>query len=229
VSNPLTPLVVLGAGGHGREALDIVADINQVVPTWEVLGVLDDGAPDPSLLARVGVRHLGPTDLLADLAAAYVIGIGRGSLRRHFDERATGWGRTPATLVHPRACVGRDVVLGPGAVVAAQANVTTNIRFGRHVHVNVASTVGHDCRLADYVTIAPGARLCGTVTIGSDVFIGTGSIVIQNLTVGARTTIGAGTVVLNDLPAEVVAAGVPARFWPRRPDDPEPGLGPRRG
>ena len=36
-------LVIVGAGGHGRETLDIVEAINAVKPTWEFAGFVDDG------------------------------------------------------------------------------------------------------------------------------------------------------------------------------------------
>lgn len=208
-------LVVVGAGGHGRELLDVVDAVNAVQPSYRLLGVLDDAMPDPDLLAACGVRHLGPVRLLAELDTEYVVGIGSPKARKTIDLAATEWGRRPATLVHPHAVVGRNVTLGPGAVICALASVTTNVRIGRHVHLNVAATVAHDCWLGDYVTLAPGARLSGGITIGDQVTVGTGAVVIQGLRIGVGTVVGAGAVVVRDLPAEVVAVGVPAR--PRLP------------
>lgn len=227
MSDEPTGVVVVGAGGHGRELLEVAETLDAqrsgsdqpgtrwpTVPKYRLLGVLDDGEPDPGLLARCGVRHLGPVRLLAEWDVAYVLGIGSPVTRRAIDVAATGWGRRPATLVHPRAVVGRDVVLGPGTVVCALASVTTNVRTGRHVHLNVAATVAHDCRLGDYVTLAPGARLSGTVTVGDSVVVGTSATVIQGLTIGHGTTVGAGAVVIRDLPPGVVAVGVPAQSRP---------------
>lgn len=215
-------LVVVGAGGHGRELLDVVEAVNAVRPSYRLLGVLDDGTPDPDLLAACGVRHLGPVRLLAELDAEYVVGIGSPRARRAIDLAATEWGRRPAVLVHPRAVVGRNVTLGPGTVICALASVTTNVRTGRHVHLNIAATVAHDCRLGDYVTLAPGARLSGAVTIGDQATVGTGAVVAQGLRIGEWTIVGAGAVVVRELPAEVVAVGVPAR--PRLPVQ-QPGAG----
>ncbi|WP_018503393.1 NeuD/PglB/VioB family sugar acetyltransferase [Parafrankia discariae] len=208
-------LVVVGGGGHGRELVELVGAVNAGRPRYRLLGVLDDARPDPDLLAAAGTSHLGPVGLLCELDAEYVVGIGSPNARRAIDLAATGWGRHPATLVHPRAVVGRAVTLGPGSVVCALASVTTNVRTGRHVHLNVAATVAHDCRLGDYVTLAPGARLSGTVTLGDRVTVGTGATVIQGLGIGPGAVVGAGAVVVRDLPAEVVAVGVPAR--PRSP------------
>jgi sugar O-acyltransferase (sialic acid O-acetyltransferase NeuD family) len=207
-------LVVVGGGGHGRELLDVVEAVNAVRPQFDLLGVLDDGTPDLEVLAACGVRHLGPVRLLAELDAQYVLGIGSPDARRVIDLAATEWGRVPATLVHPSAVVGRRVTLGPGTVVCGLASITTNVRTGRHVHLNIAATVAHDCRLGDYVTLAPGARLSGAVTAEERSTIGTGAVVIQGCAIGAGTVVGAGAVVVRDLPADVVAVGVPARPRP---------------
>ncbi|OAA19005.1 sugar O-acyltransferase, sialic acid O-acetyltransferase NeuD family [Frankia sp. EI5c] len=204
-------LVVVGGGGHGRELLELLAAVNEERPRHRLLGVLDDGTPDAELLAAFRTRHVGPVRRLAELDAEYVIGVGSPVARAAIDRAASGWGRTPATLVHPRAVLGGRVTLGPGSVVCALASITTNVRTGRHAHVNIAATVGHDCRLGDYTTLAPGARVSGAVTLGDRVTIGTGAVVIQGLGIGAGTTVGAGAVVVRDLPAEVVAVGVPAR------------------
>ena len=37
-----TPLVVVGAGGFGRDTLDVVEAVNAVTTRFEILGVLDD-------------------------------------------------------------------------------------------------------------------------------------------------------------------------------------------
>lgn len=205
-------LVILGAGGHGRELLDIVEAVNAAAPTWRFLGFLDDGRPDASLLERRGVPWLGATSLLAELDADYAIGMGDGDARRRMDDLATSCGRRAAELIHPRAHVGSDVLLEPGVVLAVGASVTTNVRMGRHTHLNVAAQVAHDCRLGPFVTVSPGALVNGGNTVGSGVLLGAGSVVTPGRTIGADTWVGAGAVVVDDLPPRVVATGVPARI-----------------
>ena len=43
MTGQLTPLVIVGAGGHGRETLDIVEAINEQTHVWHFLGFVDDG------------------------------------------------------------------------------------------------------------------------------------------------------------------------------------------
>lgn len=203
--------MIIGSGGHGREVLDIVEAINEVHKQFELLGFLDDHDHNDELLARRGVRRLGTLELLSEVEAHYVIGIGSGEVRARIDRRASELGLEAAVLVHPAATVGGDVELAPGVVVAAGARITTNVRLGRHTQLNVNCSVSHDCRLGDYVTVSPGAMVSGTVTLHDGVLIGAGATVIQGLTVGSWATVGAGAVVVRDLPDGVVAVGVPAR------------------
>jgi acetyltransferase-like isoleucine patch superfamily enzyme len=57
----------------------------------------------------------------------------------------------------------------------------------------------------------PHVNRFGRIKIGSRCFIGARAIIMPGVCVGDRTIIGAGAVVTSDIPAGVVAAGVPAR------------------
>lgn len=203
------PLVIIGCGGHGREVLDIVEAANAAALTYDVLGFLDDDPGQAELAERRGVQVLGPVPELSRIDAAYVIGVGSGETRRCIAERADG--QPVDRLVHPAATLGSDLRIGPGAVIAAGARLTTNITLGRHVHLSVNATLSHDCTLDDYVTLNPGSNVSGNVSLGAGATLGVGSSVMQGVSVGAATTVGAGAVVVDDLPAGVTAVGIPAR------------------
>ena len=49
------------------------------------------------------------------------------------------------------------------------------------------------------------------ITIGNNVWIGAGSTILGGVTIGDNTIIGAGSVVTKDIPANVVAFGVPCK------------------
>lgn len=205
------PLVIVGAGGFGRECLDIVEALNRLGAQLAFVGFADDSGGDPELLARRGARVVGTVADTATRTTRYVIAIGSTIARRSIDERLTGAGLECPVLIHPQATVGSDCRLGPGTILNAGARVTTNVSLGRHAQVHANAAIGHDAVLDDYVSVFPGATISGAVTLGSGVTIGTGAHVLPGVTIGADSMVGAGAVVVDDVPAGVTVAGVPAR------------------
>jgi hypothetical protein len=207
----------VGAGGFAREVHDVVEAINDAESSssdrFEFLGFIDNANDHPELILDRGPL-LGDDEALAGLPAGaqYVIAIGNGGIRRAIDERATALGLTAAILVHPSATMSAHrVELGPGSIICSHVSLTTAIRLGRHVHLNLNVTVGHDTVVGDYVTINPGASISGNVLLEDEVTIGTGAVIIQGKSVGARSMIGAGASVVRSIPADVTAVGIPAK------------------
>lgn len=211
------PLIVIGAGGFGRETLDVVHAVlaDGTGPNYDLLGVLDSN-PSPENLIRLqlmGVEYLGPEQewLDGNEPTSYLVGIGNPFIRRHVSYRFDEAGYTAAYAIHPQSNLGSLSSIAPGLVVCAGAQISTNVRFGRHVHVNANATVGHDAILGDYTSLNPGAIVSGDVTIGNAVLVGAGAVVLQGLKVGGDSTVGAGACVTRDVEPSVIVKGVPAR------------------
>ncbi|KQY60076.1 hypothetical protein ASD11_11310 [Aeromicrobium sp. Root495] len=207
-------LVIIGCGGFGRETSDVVAAVNASSPRWNLLGFLDD-TPSEENLARVRRLGLEVIGTVADAhtltGAAYVIGVGSGRARESIASQLDDAGLEAVTLIHPSATIGSDTSVGPGAVVCAQASITTNVVIGRHVHVDRGSTVGHDSTLDDYATMHPLSCLSGSVRLGARVQLGTHAVVLPGRSVGDDSVVGAAACVVHDVPAGATVKGVPAR------------------
>jgi sugar O-acyltransferase (sialic acid O-acetyltransferase NeuD family) len=205
----MTDLVVVGAGGFGREVLDVAYSCG--LADCEVV----DDAPSPDDLERVrgmGARYVGTLGdwLSGTTGAPYVIGIGAPDVRARVAQRI-GAARKAATLVHPSATIGRLTELGAGTVICAGAALSNNVVAGSHVHVNPHATVGHDSVLGDMVSLNPGAIVSGRCLIGEQVLLGAGAVVLQGLVVGRDCTVGAAACVVRDVLPGTVVKGVPAR------------------
>jgi sugar O-acyltransferase (sialic acid O-acetyltransferase NeuD family) len=207
-------LVVVGAGGHAKV---VVATARAA--GWRVVAIVDD-ARERWGQQLLGVAIAGPTEgALQDAGAQVVLAIGDNAARRRL---ALGARCRFVSVVHPSAIVDPTVALGGGSVVFAGAVIQPDAAIAAHAIVNTGASIDHDCVLGEAVHVAPGARLAGNVTLGDEVFVGIGAVVIPGVAIGARTVVGAGAAVVGDLPADVIAVGVPARIahLAREPRDP---------
>lgn len=210
----MKPVVIIGTGGHGREALDIIDAMNADKPRYEMVGFIDDAREKGSFALPHEIPVLGGVDHLRTMNVGYVPAIGLPAIRRRIVESLPD--HEAVDLIHPSATIGSHVDHGPGLIMAAGARITHAIRLGKHVHMNLNATVSHDCTVGDFVTITPGVSISGGVTIGDEVWMGIGSSVIQQVTIGDRSVVGAGAAIIRDVAASVVVVGVPSRPLPNR-------------
>jgi sugar O-acyltransferase (sialic acid O-acetyltransferase NeuD family) len=205
-------LVIVGAGGHGRELFALASSNGALPPETRLLGFVDDGLVASELVDRLQTQWLGPVDRLRDLDAEFVLGVGSSKARRGLGARLSELGAQCAgPIVHPSSWVGPDVLMEEGAVIFAGVTMTTNVRIGRHTHINRGATVGHDCVIGEYVTLAPMAVLSGNVSIGAAAELGSGAVVLPGIRIGESSVVGAGAVVTRDVSDGVTVMGVPAR------------------
>lgn len=209
-------VMVVGASGFGRECLDVLEAMKSAGEQIDICGVIDDSPSERNLarLAQRGIAYLGTTEnwlTKAETDIRFLVGIGNPQIRRRLAELLEGRGLTAFTAVHPSAGVGSRAQLQAGVVVCGGAQISTNVRLGRHAHVNPSAVIGHDSVLDDFVSVNPAAVISGEVAVGRETLIGAGAVVLQGLVVGAGTVVGAAACVTKDLPAGAVAVGIPAR------------------
>lgn len=215
-------VVVIGIGGFGRETLDVIEAHNAAVhnqirneSTLRVTGIADDLPSHQNLirLEKRNYRYLGTTDDVIEKwgPQGFVLAIGDPQIKATMDSKFMGAGWNAISVVHPAATVGTRCVLGDGNIICSGAQISTNTRFGRHVHVNPNATIGHDTILEDYVSVNPGAVISGEVIVQHSSLVGAASVILQGLKVGHSCIIGASACVVKDIVPMVTVVGIPAR------------------
>ncbi|MFX0132873.1 MAG: acetyltransferase [Candidatus Hodarchaeota archaeon] len=206
-------VMILGAGGFARETLWIFRDANKEKNEWEVIGFIDENEENHGKIV-CDLPILGGFEWFDknNYSDMYVINsVGFPKSKKKVVEKAISKNLKFCSVIHPSVRMSQYIEIGKGTIIAAGNILTTQIRIGDHVILNLDCTVGHDSIIEDHCTIAPGSHISGNVHFKEGVDFGTGSVVIQGVTVGAWSIIGAGAVVISEIPPNVTAVGVPAK------------------
>lgn len=207
----LPKLVIIGAGGFGREMLAWAEQSVQVGREWEIKGLIDDNL-DALLSMQTPGKILGR---IADYQPAsdevFICAIGVPAIKKTCSELIASRGGCFTQLFHRSAVLGHNVEMAEGVILCPYAVVSANNRLGRGVAVNLHASVDHDASVGDWTQISCHCDLTASVQVGSEVFFGSRVSVIPNVKIGNRAYIGAGSVVLKDVATGTKVAGVPAR------------------
>lgn len=206
-------VVILGAGGLAREVYGVFCDLNKIGCNIEVLGFIDE------IPANWG-RNLCGIPILGDFQwfeavnkdeLKAICAIGSPRVKKSLVKKANRLRLGFCTAVHPSVQLSKYVEIGFGTIVTAGCILTTQIKIGNHVYLNLDTTVGHDVVVEDFVNVAPGCHISGNVRLKEGVDLGTGAVILQGITIGKWSVIGAGAVVVEDIPDNAVAFGTPAK------------------
>ena len=200
-------IVILGAGGFGREVATLLKDCGYQVPGFlDQLRKLPDGLPpvlgDDSLLETLleqGVNNLA-------------IAVAEPEIRKKLFKKVKKMGFSLPAIVHPKAYVAESVSVKEGCIIYPMAVIMNGCRLRESCLINSNVSLGHDTEIGAFSNINPGARLGGNIVVGEQCYIGIGATVIEKLTIGSNSVIAAGACAIKDIPKSVMCAGVPAQI-----------------
>ncbi len=204
-------LLIIGAGGFGREVLHWALDVRPQNRDWEVSGFLD---ADPAVLDAYNCRlpiladplHYSPQE-----DDCFICAIGHPSTKLKVCRSLKERGAHFITLIHPTAIHGRRCVLGEGCIFCPGSIITVDVTIGDFVTVNAHSTIGHNAVVGQGCTLSGHVDVTGYASLGEGVFLGSHAVVLPGATVGDYAVVGAGSVVLKKVKAGATVMGVPAK------------------
>lgn len=208
--NTQRKLCIVGAGGFGREVLSSFKDsyLLQGKQIEKEVIFLDDN-PKFQNSKVMGIPVIQTKDFKSS-EYEVVIAVGDPNTRKAIVQNLPKETKY-TTLIHPNAIVLDDSEIGEGSIITAGCIITCNIKIGKHTHLNLNTTIGHDCRIGDFFTTAPGTHISGECVFGDCVYFGTNSSVRQGINICDNVTIGMGGVVVKDIKEKGIYIGNPIK------------------
>jgi len=206
----IKPLIIVGAGGLGREVAWLVDDINKQTREWDLLGFVDDGVTGNTVEEYPVLGNVDSLFTMKPVSWA-IVAIADAQVRKRIIMRIQQSDIPIATLIHPSVQKSGFIEINPGSIICAGSVLTTNIKLGLASIINPNCFIGHDTVLNDFVSLMPGVNVAGEVTLGEGVYMGLNAGVINRTIIREWSIVGAGATVVNDIPAYSLAVGVPAR------------------
>lgn len=203
-------LIIVGASGFGREALQWAKDINKVRNAWIIKGFIDDnlGALDGF---ECDYKVIGTIrDWKPKNNERFVMAIANPKLKEKISGLMKAKGAVFTCLIHPTAFISDYSKVGEGIVMYPNSGINVNTNIGDFVTV-LSSGVGHDAEIGDYCTISSYCDITGGVKLGKRVFLGSHVTIIPQRKIGDDAYIAAGSVVMTNIKAGAHVFGNPAR------------------
>ena len=176
-------ILIYGFGGFGHEVACLINHINEVAPTWNVLGYIDAGV-EPGTECKYG-KVLGNCDVLNawDRPVSVVIAIGSCKALEIVSKRITNPNVDFPNIVAPNVFFfdKESVTMGRGNVVTFGCRLSCNTHLGDFNVLNGNISLGHDARLGNYNVLFPETRISGQTTVGDRNFFGARVFVAQCL------------------------------------------------
>lgn len=204
-------LIIIGAGGYGREVLQWCKDINSVEKKWNIKGFLDDNAGSLDGI-ECDISVIGCVkDYYPSKGEEFVVAVAEPIIKENIVHLFKERGASFASVIHPEAKIGSFNELGEGIVLYPGCRIMVNTKIGDFVTILDASTIGHDAVVGAYSTICGGCGINGHVELGSRVFVGSHASIVPGRKVGDDAYIGGGSVVVSNIKPGVRVFGNPAK------------------
>jgi len=204
-------VLIVGAGGFGREVLTYVRDVLGGAHPQTTMGFVDDDLKaldgydtGASIVSTVRDYEPQPTDGL-------IMALGAPRTKLSVAQLLMERGARFLTLIHPTAYVGQRVTLGEGVVLCPMAGISCDVSIGDFVALNGYATLGHDVTVGEGCTLSAHIDVTGCAQLGRGVFLGSHATVLPGVQVGDFATVGVGSAVIKRVKPGQTVIGVPAK------------------
>jgi sugar O-acyltransferase (sialic acid O-acetyltransferase NeuD family) len=206
-------IIIYGFGGFGRELACLLKKMNEISPTWNLVGFVDDGV-EVGKANRYG-KVLGGIDFLNTLESPIdvVISIANPHIIRKIVEKLNNPLLNFPNIIAPNVNIFDEdaFTIGKGNIIFWGCRLSCDVSLGNFNLINGAVSLGHDVCIKNFNVLGPSTRLSGSCKVGDENQFGVGSIVLQGINIGSNTKIGIGSVVIRNTVDDAFYFGNPAK------------------
>ncbi|MHA1749058.1 MAG: acetyltransferase [Promethearchaeota archaeon] len=204
-------LIIVGAGGLGREVYSWLSQEIKEKPNYKIKGFIDDN-PKSLDEFEYPVKVINTiSDYYPNPDEKLVLSILNPEIKKRIVKFLSQRGAEFYKLIHPTSIIGTSVKIGKGCVICPNCILTNDIQIGDFVFINTSSTIGHDTIIGDFTSINGKVEITGKVKVGSGCFFGVGAKVIPGRIIGDNVVVGAGSVVIRNFANDITIFGNPAK------------------
>ncbi|ANQ51069.1 acetyltransferase [Flammeovirga sp. MY04] len=206
----LNPVIIIGASGLGKAALDIFKsqgimvycflDGNEELHGAEIGDVTVMGAPTNDFLKHIGKK--------CDAFVAIEELDTRQSIIKVVKERRKVM---PVNAIHKDSSIAESAFIGYGNFINAGARIGSDVKMADHCIVHSNAVLEHDAQLDELVTVGSGAIIGAGAQIGKGAHIGSGAIIAPNVIIGEGAQVGPGSLVMMEVKPNTTVFGMPAK------------------
>jgi sugar O-acyltransferase (sialic acid O-acetyltransferase NeuD family) len=206
-------MIIIGAKSFAKEILEILYQKNDI----ENLSFYDDITENfPDLLYQQFkiIKNISDAQkYFKTVDKKFTIGVGNPKLRYKLYEKFTNAGGELQSVISKFSEIGSfGVDIGNGCIIMGGVKISNDVKIGKGVMIYYNSVITHDVEIADFVEISPSVNILGRAKIGKYSQIGAGATIFPDVEIGSNVVVAAGSVVRNNIPDNVMAAGVPAKI-----------------
>lgn len=204
-------IVILGAGGMGREVFGYVKDCINAGAVWSIKGFIDD-----NLDALKNYKNYAP--ILSTISSyvplendAVIVAIADPQIKKNCVEILQKKGAKFEKLIHPTCTIGENVEIGEGVVMAAYSGATCDVKIGNFCFLNRHASLGHDSSIGDFTSLSSYCDVTGFASLGECAFMSSHATIAPRVKVGNNVKVGINSAVISNVKDGASVFGTPAQ------------------
>ena len=208
-------LGICGAGGSGREILELAKIINKDKQYWDqilfvekqnFMNKTDDNLKGITISSFKELIQNNKPDQIE-----FIVSVGEPQLRKKIATEILETGYHLATLIHPNVHIPESTKIGDGVIISCNAFISCNVVIEDNVMIQPSVVIGHDAQIGKNTIISANSSIAGGAFVGENTYIALNVCVREQTRIGNNVIVSAGSAVLKDIVDEVIAQGNPAR------------------